>query len=127
MYIHILYLCLVERRESFAPNRILLELPPLAVLTNSFLNAFNELRQCAIVTIRPQLAKAVYASLNEIVERIKAQKSTARSTRQADFTRLAQVCAEHFLPYIEKIFSHIFGVREEPLLNIQSLVTNLLE
>ena len=98
----------VERRESFAPNRVLLDVPPLAVLTNAYLHGFNELRQCAIITIRPKLAEILMQELQKVVDRIIAQKSIARSARQQDFAYLAEVAARHFIPYIERCFNHIF-------------------
>jgi len=99
---------LIERKESMAPNRILLEVPPLAVLTNSYLHALNELRQCGLITIRSRLAGILYNELEKVVENIASQKSISRSTRQQEFSQMAQVAAEHFVPYMEKCFNHIF-------------------
>lgn len=115
----------MERRESFAPNRILLEVPPLAILTNAYLHALNELRQCAIITIRDKLGEILLQNLRKLVDLIVAQKSVSRSNRQADFSYLAQITVEHFVPYIEKCFNHIF--QSSSLIDTNTLLDSLNE
>jgi conserved oligomeric Golgi complex subunit 8 len=108
-----------------APSRVLLEYPPLAVLTNGFLHALNELRQCAILSIRPQLARVLYQQIEEIVASLVTQKSTARSpARQKDLASLAQGAAEHFVPFIDRCFNAVFQTTLS-LLDVAALLHTL--
>ena len=105
---------------------ILLEFPALAVLTNDYLITFNELRQCAIISIRPKLVKIIEESLRTIANELKALESTIHSKDSETFTKLCQTVTDTFIPYIDKCFSHIYQ-SSISLLDLSSIIFILSE
>ena len=64
-------------------------------------------------------------NLRKLVNLIADQKSISRSNRQADFSYMAQIASEHFIPYIEKCFNHIF--QSSSLIDTSALLDSLNE
>ena len=55
---------------SLSPPHTLLDFPPLAQLTNALIHAFNELRQCAPLSLAPSIAQEIRRLLESTVHDI---------------------------------------------------------
>jgi hypothetical protein len=84
---------------------------PLGILVNTVLNALNELRKCALLTIEPQLRAALGASLRECfeqLERLRAERSPPDAL--ADAVRsMSGLLLESVLPFFDAALDALFG------------------
>lgn len=48
--------------DAGSPPYVLMDQPPLALLVNGMLAAFNELRHCALLSLREPVAEVIQAS-----------------------------------------------------------------
>ena len=56
--------------STLSPPHTLLDFPPLAHLTNALIHAFNELRQCAPLSLAPSIAQELRRLLESTVHDI---------------------------------------------------------
>ena len=56
--------------QSLSPPHTLLDFPPVAQLTNALIHAFNELRQCAPLSLAPSIAQEIKRLLESTVHDI---------------------------------------------------------
>jgi hypothetical protein len=94
-----------------APPRCAMRWRPLGILVNTVLNALNELRKCALLTIEPQLRAALGASLRECfeqLERLRAERSPPDAL--ADAVRsMSGLLLESVLPFFDAALDALFG------------------
>ena len=63
-------LSLSSSSSSLSPPHTLLDFPPIAQLTNALIHAFNELRQCAPLSLAPSIAQEIKRLLESTVHDI---------------------------------------------------------
>ena len=108
--------------EKFAASTALLDVLPLAQLTNSYLTAFNDLRLCAPVTLLPRFISEIENSFSQIAFGLKAHKAIIKSSEEESFTNLIKKAYEIFFPYIERCFNHLFHSSNSSLIDINPFV-----
>jgi hypothetical protein len=115
--------------SALAPPMMLLAYPLLAELCNAVLSSLNDLRLCAILTLRLPLAASLQQSLERVVSslRVYQQKlqiqikqasaqgkgqaggpGIALKRKEAEFRELCEVVALVLLPYLERCFRCLF-------------------
>jgi len=108
--------------------RILLDFPPLAILTNDILKMFNELRGCWPYSLKTTLTKHLTENLSRILEKLREHKNqtTMNESEQHLFSEMCQIFAEEFLPYIAKCFDTIFHSTLR-LINVDELQNSIAD
>jgi len=108
--------------------RILLDFPPLAILTNAILETLNELRMCWPYSLKTALTKHLIQNLGRILEKLREHKNqtTMNDLEQQLFGEMCQIVAEEFLPYMGKCFDMVFqsSVR---LINVDDLQNSIAD
>jgi hypothetical protein len=57
-----------EDPSKLQPPRVLIDYVPLALLLNSILQAFNELRKCCPQSLQTPISTALFNALNHVVD-----------------------------------------------------------
>ncbi|KAK9712160.1 hypothetical protein K7432_007340 [Basidiobolus ranarum] len=97
-------------RSAFAPPTSLMNFPPLARFTNSFLSAFNSLRLLAPISIMRDLSVHINQCLLDASKSIQAYaiyKSDVWSSRPEEtsiFEKFCELFVNCFIPYIRRCF-----------------------
>jgi len=112
-----------ESSAEFPAPRILLDYPPLAILTNSILETFNDLRTCWPYSLKISLAELLKQSLFRVLEKLREHKTLSHmsETEIKLFGEMCQVVAEEFLPYISNCFDAIFQSVSQKLISLDQL------
>ena len=104
-----------ERRDagtasSAGPPYSLMQHPPLAVLTNSILTAFNELRHCAPRAIAKDLTRDLEDNLGEVEQMLKWYGITADldELEKRAFYRFCDAMRESMVPYLWSCMEKIY-------------------
>lgn len=99
--------------QSLTPPHSLLDYPPLAVLTNTLIQAFNDLRQCAPLALGPEISQELRRLLESVVHDIgeyhKVEHTSFTEKESEAFMQLSRVTVEDFLPFIKKCFDAVFS------------------
>lgn len=61
----------VYANTVLTPPQIILDIPPLAIMTNAFVTALNQLRQCAPLALGPDVYMEVKRLLESIIHDVK--------------------------------------------------------
>jgi len=108
--------------------RILLDFPPLAILTNTILETFNELRMCWPYSLKTALTKHLTQNLARILEKLREHKNqtTMNELEQQMFGEMCQIVSEEFLPHMGKCLDTVFqsSVR---LINVDDLQNSIAD
>lgn len=97
----------ISRDEAHAPDQELLDFPPLAILCNGYLAAFNELRQCAPLAVRSRVAKVMEDNIRTFTAAV-----VARSHQKSDELRaFAKISARVLIPYLVDSLAYVYGGR----------------
>ncbi|ELR22393.1 golgi family protein, putative [Acanthamoeba castellanii str. Neff] len=99
-----------EASSKLAPPVVLMDYPPLAVLTNSLLASFNELRSCALYSLREGVYEVVNAALtNAALEIRNLHKQSVLSEEEREyFDSTCRTAAEVMVPYIGRCVAAIY-------------------
>ncbi len=111
------------RPDSLAPPLELLEFPFLAMLTNAVLAAFNELRQCAPLSLQPSLKQQLEDAVATVVSAVRWLKAEARFStpaEEASFARMCRLLVEQQMPHLSRCFDAVFH-SAKPLINLSAL------
>uniref|UniRef100_A0A6B2L2J8 Conserved oligomeric Golgi complex subunit 8 n=1 Tax=Arcella intermedia TaxID=1963864 RepID=A0A6B2L2J8_9EUKA len=107
--------------DTMPAPRILLDFPPVAILTNAILETFNELRTCWPYSLKIKLTERITENLHKCIEKLREHKNQTAMTAQElePFEEMCQVFAEVLLPYISQCIEAIF--HSSTLLHISDL------
>eukprot|EP01094_Clydonella_sp_ATCC50884_P025672 TRINITY_DN6852_c0_g1_i1.p1 TRINITY_DN6852_c0_g1~~TRINITY_DN6852_c0_g1_i1.p1 ORF type:complete len:549 (-),score=163.46 TRINITY_DN6852_c0_g1_i1:219-1865(-) len=95
----------MSRGDAHAPDQELLDFPPLAVLCNAYLGAFNELRQCAPLAVRERIARVMEDNIRTFTAAV-----VARSHQKSDELKsFAKMSATILIPYLIECLRHVYG------------------
>eukprot|EP00002_Diphylleia_rotans_P022786 TRINITY_DN4479_c0_g1_i2.p1 TRINITY_DN4479_c0_g1~~TRINITY_DN4479_c0_g1_i2.p1 ORF type:complete len:723 (+),score=177.40 TRINITY_DN4479_c0_g1_i2:93-2261(+) len=114
---------LPTEENDMSPPTSLMQYQPLALFTNELLNAFNELRQCALLSIQHQLGQTLCATLIELAEKLEQFKEqiSGQESDEATFSGMCKATVEVFLPYILRCFDSVFA-SHRPLVDKRLLI-----
>ena len=118
---------------STSPPHILLDYPPLATLMNSLIVAFNELRQCAPLSLGPEVAQEMRRLLESTVHDVgeyhkyvcvcvcvcvvneallylcRVEHGSFTEREMETYQQLVRVLVRDFLPYVKHMFESLFS------------------
>ncbi|TDH65466.1 hypothetical protein CCR75_006283 [Bremia lactucae] len=114
-------------KDDYSPPRSLLSFPLVAEFTNAVLSSLNELRQCAIVTLRTRMKKHYQSAIGTLLftiaefvtenglNRIKCTSEENKTNQSSKQTVLAEsihamnlILRLELLPYLMKCFHRLF-------------------
>eukprot|EP01114_Cavostelium_apophysatum_P013075 TRINITY_DN3086_c0_g3_i1.p1 TRINITY_DN3086_c0_g3~~TRINITY_DN3086_c0_g3_i1.p1 ORF type:complete len:590 (-),score=143.50 TRINITY_DN3086_c0_g3_i1:10-1779(-) len=108
----------IETKEQLSPPYALLDYPTIAIMTNGYLSALNELRHCAVVSLQHRLADRISDSFVSVAQSLQNAKKeiavsgapTSKKTEEEEkqLSHMSQVVAENFVPHISHCFHALF-------------------
>jgi len=78
-----------EDPSKLQPPRVLIDYVPLALLLNSILQAFNELRKCCPQSLQTPISTSLFNALTHVVDLI---ATVINATKQEDKKGFAELC-----------------------------------
>jgi len=119
---------LEDSQDSISPPILLLDFPPLAILTNVILSTFNDLRTCWLQTMQVKLARILNKLLKDIIQKLfehRAQTINSMDREELElFLKMCSVFSTECLPFVTNCFSSIFGAQK--LIDLSTLQESLL-
>ena len=119
--------------DDSTPYAQLLEYPPLAVISNIFITAFNHLRPVAFIHLKPKLIQIIIETVTSLSQKLQ-QLSTADETQSGEkehqgkaksgveeaqtggtgdeLEKLARACVHIFIPFISDSLDTIFSQKD---------------
>jgi len=97
--------------EDLSPPYVLMEHLPLAVFTNGALSAMNELRHCALASLRRPMAAVLQAALERAAGALAHYRAT-RSLSDGELALFKAAVKAHgdvVVPYLSACFVRLFG------------------
>eukprot|EP00698_Gefionella_okellyi_P007193 TRINITY_DN1746_c0_g4_i1.p1 TRINITY_DN1746_c0_g4~~TRINITY_DN1746_c0_g4_i1.p1 ORF type:complete len:479 (+),score=92.19 TRINITY_DN1746_c0_g4_i1:17-1453(+) len=109
--------------DQYAPPTILLQFTPLALLTNDMLTALNDLRQCALLSLREHFIAEFQRVFQVVVDTIAAFRAnhTLRESETAGFAAFSSVAVDVCLPYLSRCLNAVY---KEANLHVPALQLN---
>ncbi|KAJ1493105.1 hypothetical protein T484DRAFT_1879758 [Baffinella frigidus] len=102
-----------------SPPAVLLDHPPLAVLSNKLMDLFNELRECAIVSVRTRVADKVGAMLawsaGRVVSALVDMEAGLSKEERKHFIAMIRAMKQQFFPFISECLKAVFDHAESGL------------
>mmetsp|Transcript_6975 Transcript_6975/g.17818 ORF Transcript_6975/g.17818 Transcript_6975/m.17818 type:complete len:283 (+) Transcript_6975:1115-1963(+) len=97
-------------KSGTGPPYSLMQHPPLAVLANTVLHTYNELRHCAPQALEDVLTSQLEAMLQEVARTLNwyAVASSLDETERASFRNLSSQFCETLMPYLVTAFDRIY-------------------
>jgi len=118
--------------DTVAPPTILVEFSHLGALCNSYIAAFNELRQVPIISIIPQLCKLLETNMNAAVAELTSIHTHKRPTMRTDegraFADFCKAAMDVFAPFIQQCLIALYSAQAkdiEQLLDIRRITAPL--
>eukprot|EP00731_Ephydatia_muelleri_P012108 Em0006g1002a len=97
---------------TLTPPQTILDIPPLAIMTNTFVIALNQLRQCAPLALGPDVfleVKRLFESIvHDVKEYFRLEHNSFTSDESDAFLHFTSVVLSDFLPFIVQCLEAIF-------------------
>jgi hypothetical protein len=104
----------IVNSESFQPSLTLLRHPPLALLANDLLDALNQLRYCAVLSIAGDLKQAIRSTLTNVTAALQAWGKMPSDSKQAHvYNDMLKELQDSLIPHIEQAQKILFAVKKE--------------
>eukprot|EP01127_Copromyxa_protea_P022763 TRINITY_DN8335_c0_g1_i1.p1 TRINITY_DN8335_c0_g1~~TRINITY_DN8335_c0_g1_i1.p1 ORF type:complete len:526 (+),score=75.96 TRINITY_DN8335_c0_g1_i1:18-1595(+) len=117
-----------EGKDALSAPIILLDYPPIALLTNAVLSTFNDLRTCWLYSIQDSATKHFQKFLKQAILRLFEYKEQHISGKKPEdkelFSKMCIAFSEEVIPYLVKCFNRIFSTSKN-LLNVAELQLSL--
>eukprot|EP01130_Rhizamoeba_saxonica_P018680 TRINITY_DN9429_c0_g1_i1.p1 TRINITY_DN9429_c0_g1~~TRINITY_DN9429_c0_g1_i1.p1 ORF type:complete len:518 (-),score=91.17 TRINITY_DN9429_c0_g1_i1:20-1573(-) len=99
-----------DDEDNVGPPVILVEFPPLAMLTNRLLSNFNDLRKCWPVSLQEPLTSLLSDCLTSNFTQMRQfiLSGISKPANQHLYIKFCKVAIEDFLPYILQCFASIY-------------------
>lgn len=96
--------------EDAAPPQGLMDCPPLAVFTNGLLAAFNELRHCAPLSVKGQVAALLQDALEQVTSKLISYGVTrmAEEGEQGLYSAACRSYVDTLVPYVTSCYGRIY-------------------
>ena len=114
--------------SSAGPPYSLMQHTPLAILTNSISNAFNELRHCAPRAMANKLTRSLEDFLQEVARILKwyGIASDLEEAERASFRTLCSQYCDTLVPYLLNSFERIYPENSQEATGVRTLIKKLL-
>jgi hypothetical protein len=109
------------------PFPVLLEYPSVALLVNGFLTTFNELRQCAPLSLQQAISEQLEREFNSIVTVLVLLRNETHLNTEEEkaFSELSRIVSEIALPYLLRCCSRVFLQTSNPLFEVSKITSRL--
>jgi hypothetical protein len=117
-----------ESESSAGPPYSLMQHTPLAILTNSVSNTFNELRHCAPRAMASQLTCSLETFLQEVARTLKwyGIASDLDEAERASFRTLCSQYCDTLVPYLLNSFERIYPENNQESHGVKTLIKQLM-
>ncbi|EFA74901.1 oligomeric Golgi complex component [Heterostelium album PN500] len=116
--------------NHLSPPNTLLQHPPLAILTNSFISSYIELKECAPLSLEYPLSLKLRDTIVTLTSGVLSfyNQSSLTSSQHPVFNAFSKCLVEDFLPFIISCFDSIFcNTSKIPLIDISGIVIPLIK
>jgi hypothetical protein len=97
-----------EDPSKLQPPRVLIDYVPLALLLNSILQAFNELRKCCPQSLQTPISTALFNALNHVVDLTVSVINAAKPEDKKVYAEFCRVTCEEFIPFVARAVVSLF-------------------
>lgn len=118
-----------DTQDNISPPIILLDFPPLAILTNVILSTLNDLRTCWLQSMQVKLGKILFTFLSSIIQKLFEHRTQNINVAEPEelslFLKMCFIASSELLPFIVNCFSTIFGSPNQKLIELSTLQNQL--
>lgn len=98
--------------ESPTPPAVLIDYSPIAILCNSYIGAFNELRQCAPLELIQPLSEQIKHCLKQATQELNnysaSNRNKLKQQEREAFDDFCRVLGEVFVPFVVRCLQAIY-------------------
>jgi hypothetical protein len=102
-------------RSALPTDNPLLAHPPVAILANRFIAALNELRHCALLTLRARVAAAMERTLLDAAAKLLAAvaaSAAAGNDTHVAASALARCFSQHLVAFVSGALRNVFNAKD---------------